>query len=90
MKKTFGVLLILLGLLLTIVILFGTLPLIFKDTSRILREQSAGHIGYLIGFMIFAILNFALYFFGFKLLRSKKKETLIPDEDFPSQLNNPI
>lgn len=91
MRKIFGVILILLGLILTLVIFFGSLPFMFREAFRVIEEQNRGYIGAVVGLvislMIFSTINFTLYFFGFKLLKNKKKELIpIPDEDFPSQL----
>lgn len=89
MKKIFGALLIILGCFLSLAIIIVTLPLILKNIGAAPKGvYSMGYLfGLIIGFLLFATLNAAFYFFGFKLLKNKKKEIIpILDEDFPSKL----
>lgn len=91
MKKIFGALFILMGSILTFGIIFGSIPFMLKEGSNKLQQGGADAIGYILGLFIALLLtctlNFGLYFFGFKLLKNKKKELVpISDNDFPSQL----
>lgn len=91
MKKTFGVLLILLAAFLSLILFALFINIVLNNGSNIRENDAAHKIDYLIGsflvFALFATLNFVLYFFGIKLLKSKRKELIpISDEDFPSQL----
>ena len=91
MKKTFGVLLILLAILLSLVLFVLVINTALNKGNEPAQENTAYSVGYIIGIfiviMFFATLNFALYFFGFKLLKNKKKELIsFPDKDLPSQL----
>lgn len=92
MKKIFGVLLILLAAFFSLMLFALFINIVLNNDAKKISEDNAAHnIGYLIGsFLFFGLLiaiNFVLYFFGIKLLKSKKKELIaIPDEDFPSQL----
>ncbi len=91
MRKIFGVLLILLAIFLSFALLLVIIQLFLNKDSSLPSDGGAHALGYIlgkfIGMAIFALLNFALYFFGYRLLKkNKKKLAPISDEHFPSQL----
>lgn len=91
MRKIFGALLILIGLLLTFAFLSGSIPFVLREFRIQSQQGGADAFGYMIGIFIgmifFATINFTFYFFGFKLLKNKIKQlTTVTDEEFPSQL----
>ncbi|RZK92178.1 MAG: hypothetical protein EOO98_04090 [Pedobacter sp.] len=90
MRKIFGALLILLAIFLSLSIFALLVQLLLNANSALPNDGSPHAIGYIvgtfIGMAIFALLNLAIYFIGFRLLRKKKALVLIPDEDFPSRL----
>lgn len=91
MRKIFGVLLILLAIFLSFSLLLLIIQQYLNPDSNLPSDGGAYALGYtlgkFIGMAVFALLNFALYFFGYRLLKiNKKKLAPISDEHFPSQL----
>lgn len=78
LKKIIGVLLLLLGLILSIGILFTTIKLIIdKATLDFNSAYNIAHlIGNFIGLGMFIVIIFFLFKFGLSLLKIKKKKTL--------------
>ncbi len=78
LKKIIGVLLLLLGLILSIGILFTTIKLIIdKATLDFNSAYNIAHlIGNFIGFGLFIVIIYFLFKFGLKLTRTKNKPSL--------------
>ena len=92
MRKIFGAMLILLAIFLSLSIFLILIQLLFNAKTTLPSDGSPQSIGYIlgtfIGMAIFAILNLAIYFLGFKLFKKKKDFIPISDQDFPSQITS--
>jgi fructose-specific phosphotransferase system IIC component len=88
MKKAFGVLLILLAVLISLGLFAFLVNLLLNNRNEIQQENTAYSLGFIIAsfivFLLFATFNFALYFFGFKLLKTRQKPLSIADKNVPS------
>jgi hypothetical protein len=79
LKKIIGVLLLLLGLILSIGTLFTTIKLVInKATLDISSTYDVAHfVGNFIGLGTFIVIIYFLFKFGLKLTRTKNKPSLI-------------